>query len=422
MNYTQSLVVALCGVLVGAPGVYSAGVPTPAAAPSAQLPLSAPAAVPAAPAAVAGGSSSGPSKPDRILSPEKAGKTGSWTKKRRWLKDALGVHTTVQADVVSGQKARKTFLDVFAQVDGKVNEFYKARGFAQGRLDTLLKELREDVAQEKERRIAFAKIKSEEEGMPLNYYDVQIEAVEEEAKKFEKDITQLKMDLESIGQLDKSLNERMQVLDKQIKDIAQLGTQAQELIDDIWLMIDDKKARAAFYELKGLADKVAAIKQYIEGPLLSDFRTVVDTLIKHITEIGAQIGQLERRGLIVEHRGDRLRNKQVSFLAQRVHDEAKVTLPEQDASQKRRKDTAEASGDGFFAVVVATCTTISELIARPFKALYGMIAGKTEPSVKPRKRRTVASVEEGGAIDQALPVEQAPHEQALPQQAEPVEP
>ena len=341
----------------------------------AAIPLPTDSAMPAAeepPAQPATPSLSKP--PKRTLSPEKAGRHGNWAKKRRWLKEALAENEALQKNVSTTQRMRSKFLDAFNGIDKKVNDFYRTRGFSQGTLDALIKDVRDDVTQEKERRIAHAKEKSEEGGVPLNYYDVQIEAIEEDTKKFEKEVTQFKLDVESVKQLDGSLNERLKVLDTHLKEVGSLGGNAQNLTDDIWLMIDDKKARSAYYELKGVGERVTGIKQYVEGALLGDFKKVIGTLDTHLMQVGDEVGKLERRGLVIEHRGERLKNKQRSFLAQRMHDE--VGDEEEEAvvekPRRRRRKAPEQS--------------IMQRILSPFRALYDMLFGGSTPKVRKRRR------------------------------------
>jgi hypothetical protein len=323
--------------------------------------------------------------PKRTLPPEKAGRSGNWAKKRRWLKEALAVNEALQKNVSNAQRARSKFYDAFNGIDNKVNEFYRTRGFTQGKLDALIKDLRDDINKEKERRIARAKEKSEEDGVPLNYYDVQIEAIEESTKKFEKEVTQFRLDVESIGQLDKSLNERLHVLDKHIKEVGGMGTKGQQLTDDIWLMIDDKKARIAYYELKALGEKVTSIKQYIEGALFTDFKKVISTLSTHIMQVGDEVGKLERQGLVIEHRGERIKNKQTSFLSQRMHD--RVYDDEQEEEVRPRRRRKKKQEPTLMEQVLSPFKMVGTLLIKPFQAVYSMLLGEGEPAVRIRKRK-----------------------------------
>lgn len=362
----------------GMPGVAGAAaitLPTP--------PASAPEEAPEAPP-----TPSLTKPPKRTLPPEKAGRSGNWAKKRRWLKEALAVNEALQKDVSATQRSRSKFYDAFNGIDNKVNEFYRTRGFTHGALDALIKDLRGDIAQEKERRIVRAKEKSEEDGIPLNYYDVQIEAIEEDAKKFEKEVAQFKLDVESIGQLDSSLNERLNVLDKHIKDVGKTGTQGQQLTDDIWLMIDDKKARVAYYELKALGEKVTSIKKYIEGALLSDFQKVISTLSTHIMQVGDEVGKLERRGLVIEHRGERLKNKQTSFLAQRMHDEVGEDSEHDEEAVRPRRRRKRQPAPTLIEQALSPFKMIGSLLIKPFQEVYDMLFGAPEPKVCTRKRKS----------------------------------
>lgn len=239
------------------------------------------------------------------------GDSGNWVKKRLWVKQAQASNDSLQKDVTAIQSIRSKFYEVYQSYEAASNQFYLTKGFVRGKVAELVQDMHAEVKDEKDTRIAKAKAKSEEDDMPLNYYDVQIEAIEDDVKRFERELKQFELDMNAISEVDQSLSKRLEVLDKHITESTSLAKQGATTLEEMWWMIDDNKARDAYYEIKGLAERSASIKEYLEGPLLSDLKKVGETLKEHIGHIEEQISSLEQRGIIVEHRAERLEQRRI---------------------------------------------------------------------------------------------------------------
>jgi DNA-binding HxlR family transcriptional regulator len=79
------------------------------------------------------------------------------------------------------------------------------------------------------------------------------------------------------------------------------------MVDEIWNIIDDKKARLIFYKLKGEnLEKVNAIKKYITETLYNDFNNYLDNIKKQMDLVSNQIQELESKGIVIRERAERI--------------------------------------------------------------------------------------------------------------------
>jgi len=256
------------------------------------------------------------------------GERGNWVKQRGWLKEAQIVQEQIQKDSLAIKKSRTPFFTEFERVDKKINEFYGAKGLARGKVTTIVAELKADMQKDKERRMEAARKRSESDDAPINFYDVQREAIEQDVARFERDFEQFNLDMKSVADLDVSLSDRLKAVDKQIQDGTDLAVQSSKKLDEMWWIIDDQKAADAFYVIQGIADKVSSIKKYLDDTLFADFKKVTQTIEKQLEQINKQVEAIEQRGLIVSHRSSRVIKKEVpdvlDVVAEEVADEEVV--------------------------------------------------------------------------------------------------
>lgn len=295
------------------------------------------------------------------------GTRGNWLKKREWYKQAKAVNQDVQQDVVDAQKQRSVFYDAFAQADKNIDTFYETKGIVQGKLDDMIAGLKKDVERKKRRRIARAKKKAEGEGVPLNFYDVQIEAIEDRMKRFSRDIEQFRLDISSLQELDASLRERLKALDGHLDDAKKQGKKAGAMIEEMLQMLDDKAARTSYYNMKKIAAHVASIREYLQGPLLQDFKSVITKIDEQMALVGKEIAGLERRGLIIEHRmkrmADRKQERRMKKAFRRLEEEEDHDEPTPRRRRKKKKKM------GWVAFVLSPFKKFFHFVAHSFGAV-----------------------------------------------------
>lgn len=269
------------------------------------------------------------------------GERGNWCRKNQWLKEAQALNDQIQKQAQAAKKTRSTYATEREKSEKKVAEFYSSRGFARGKMSSLVADLKVDAAAEKERRIAAARKKSESDDTPLNFYDVQVEAIEEDVKRLEREFEQFNLDMKSIADLDASLLERIKTVDKYIKEASEAAKESNRRLEELWWIIDDQKAADSFYAVQGCADKTSSIKNYLEETLLADFKKVAQMLERQIDQVAKQVEALEQRGLVVAHRATRLAKKEVPDAPGTVADAG--VQEEEPVTPRRRRAVAKLS-------------------------------------------------------------------------------
>jgi hypothetical protein len=267
------------------------------------------------------------------LSADKIGLQGNWVKKREWLKEAQQVNHEIQELVVGIQKSRKTFYDRFTSIDGELDTFYKEESFEQGKIQGLFVDLENYLEKKRKKELAALRTTHGERGI-TGEYEIKLDIIEEDIKSRKTELEQLKLDMKSIEDLDKSIADRLKKLDEQINVALEESAKARKLSNEIWRIIDDKKARALYYDLKGaVLEKAKTIQDYIQTDLSNDFDNVINIIRTQISKVKEGIEILENKGLIVRdrtHRLEQIRLKELEEAAPTEQVEVKSEIKEEE--------------------------------------------------------------------------------------------
>lgn len=257
------------------------------------------------------------------LSEEKIGVQGNWIKKREWLKESYKINDEIQTTVSEIQKLREPFQEKFRKIDGELDSFYKQEGFKVGSVKALFNDINRYL--DKKRKKEIKKLKRGVTGED----EIKIDLLLREIKILKKEIEQLTLDIKSIDMLDKSLNDRLKKLDSHIKVALDESIKSKEMVDEIWYIIDDLKARNIYYQLKGDSlEKVKAIKRYLTGTFSSDYNNFLNLIREQIQKVVKRVNELEEKGIIIKNRSERLEKIKIEEL------EGKNTVHIEDEDNK----------------------------------------------------------------------------------------
>lgn len=270
-----------------------------------------------------------------ILS-EKIGFQGNWVKKREWLKEANKINTKIQEMVVGIQKARKSFYDKFSKIDKEMDEFYKGEGIEHGKVEVLFADLNKYIEKKRKKELERLKVARTKMGV-LGEYQIKLDIMEDEIKSFKTDLDQLKLDIKSIGDLDKSIDARLKILNDQIELALKESSNSKDLSKQIWYIIDDKKAREVFYQIKGgPLVKVQGVKSYITSDLTQDFDKVLQIIRSQMSRVTNEIKGLEDRGIIIRDRSERLREIKLKELEEWEAKKGIALVTEKDIKEQKK--------------------------------------------------------------------------------------
>ncbi len=264
------------------------------------------------------------------LSEEKIGVHGNWVKKREWVKESYLVNEEIQSSASEIQKLRESFQNKFIKIDGELDSFYKQEGFNRGRVKVLFNGINRYL--DKKRKKEVKKLKSGVTGEE----EIKIDILLSEIKVLKTEAEQLRLDIKSIDQLDKSLNDRLKKLDDYIKLSLDESLKSKEMIDEIWYIIDDLKARDIFYKLKGDSlEKINAIKRYLTGTFSTDFDNYLKVIRDQIKKVSNSIKELEEKGLIIKNRSDRLEKIKLEYIesSKYIQEEQKDEKPQRSVDR-----------------------------------------------------------------------------------------
>ncbi len=262
--------------------------------------------------------------PETMQLPEdQVGTQGNWVKKREWLKEAVRLNDEIQKLVVNIQKSKKVYTDKFNIIDNELDIFYKTQGFEQGQIQELFNSIDKYLDKKKKQEIEKAKLETEQKGI-TGEYEIKLDIIEKEIDTHQTELEQLKLDMKSLQDLDKSVKDRLERVDEQITIALNESTNAQKLIDDTWSVIDDKKARKNYYEIKNISERIKTLQEYLQDDLLNDFDKVLSTIRTQILRIKVEINNIEEKEFIIRNRTQRIKQIKLEELEKERIKEIKI--------------------------------------------------------------------------------------------------
>lgn len=319
--------------------------------------------------------------PDTVELPDKEiGIQGNWMKKKEWLKRAYETHDQMQRLAVDIQNSRNAFNQKFNSIDEELDLFYKNYGVQQGKLDELFSNISGFLEKKKQRDLAALAADKQQDKILERDYQARVEAIETEVKGNKTSLEQLKLNMQSIEELDRSIAQRLTQLDEQINQAMQLVTRGNDTINALWQIIDDSIARTRYYELvNNIFAPLQAIHTYLTSTLQQDFDQVAGTIRQQIAKVLDDTRQLESVGLVLKNRTPRLDDIRLQVKL----DREKALQAEREAEAKRKE--------------LAQKKTVKKVVPQPwwkkiilffvalFSNLYSIITGSETPAPQIQK-------------------------------------
>lgn len=222
--------------------------------------------------------------------PQTIGVQGNWLKKRNWLIKAHEVDEEIYGIITQIETLRTSYVKLNNEIDVEFDEYYKQLGLGQGKIQELIESILVYLEQKKTQELAVLSAQVKEGQDQLKIYQI-----EQTVKKTKKELDQLRLDMQSIDDLQRSLAERLKRFDEQVTLMQEESNKAQNRINQLWSIIDHNKAREYYYEIKnGAYERVKSSGTYLQEDLFKDFQSVVDTIRKQIAATRERIKKLEK--------------------------------------------------------------------------------------------------------------------------------
>jgi hypothetical protein len=333
--------------------------------------------------------SAGQSPETVAFSEEKVGIQGNWMKKKEWLIKSNEVFDEIQNIALEIQGTRKSFNEKYHAIDDEFDNFYKSLSLDQGKLQELFEGLERYLENKKKKKLEELSATNKEDVSEKDYL-LKIDLLNSEIKQHKEELEQLKLDLKSIDDLDKSIAERLKRADEQISQAADLYEKAKNTVEDLWSIIDDKKARAIYYDLKGsTVEKLKTILSYLKDDLLRDLDTVMETSRAQMSKTKESIQKLEEKGFIIKNRSQRieqLKLKELQKIEQAKKEIEHIPTKEEVVDLKKIKKQPTLWYEKIYDYITSTISRAYRFIASFFD--FGATKKPTTRSAIDRSRQS----------------------------------
>lgn len=331
------------------------------------------------------------SGPDTSTYPEEViGSYGNWMKKKQWWKDARTLSREIGGISREIAELRKTFIQKYIGIKDQKMNFYQEVELGSGKLDWLFASL--DKYLEKKRRKEIEAIHEKNQHTEMRKREIQdsIDAIEETIRLYKTQLEQLKFDMQSIDDLDKSLLDRLTKIGEHIKKVNEDATNVNEIIKTMLHVIDHNKARELYYKLKNeIIGKLQAIKTYLSQTLTQDFDTVSTTLTSQIEKTKATIKTLEQNGLIIKDRARKIAVIKEEKIRQK---EMKKSAEQDNSANQKKRVKKEVQPSGWFSPIINLFSTLYDVVVGLVASIIVPIKELIYPA--PPKKRMPRVVEE----------------------------
>ncbi len=244
--------------------------------------------------------------PDMSASTEQIGVQGNWLKKREWFLKASDVEVTIQGVASQVEPVRQRFLDSYQNIQDALHAYYTQLGIERGSADELFTNVEHYL--EKKHKEALAGLSQTKSQSAEFAIQEQIDLLQENDKRTKEQLDQLRLDMKSIDDLNRSLTDRLNRLDQQNELIESQASRAYTILQQMEDIIDHNKARESYYTLNNtILPTVQASLSYLQNDLSNDFNNVIGTIQNQITQTNTQIKVVEDRGIIVKDRMRRVK-------------------------------------------------------------------------------------------------------------------
>lgn len=264
------------------------------------------------------------------VSDETVGDQGNWVKKKQWLLKSFEVNNNIYNLAIQIADTRNIYSGKNDAISDELQAFYKKLGLGQGKLQELFEGVERYLDKKKAKDLMAV---TGGNGKPSEVGDrdnqIKIELLDNQVKQLKDELEQLKLDMKSIEDIGKSLSQRLEKVDEQIVAAMNLAESAKSKVEDLWVIIDDKKARMIYYDLANIEENLKVILSYLKETLAADFDVVIQNVKKQIEVTNEEVKKLEESGVIIKDRATRIEKLKLQEIQKLEHEKSLAEVPAQ---------------------------------------------------------------------------------------------
>lgn len=251
---------------------------------------------------------------------------GDWLEKLKWATNAKNYQEQIIQAVLKIKEARNNnYESKINQVRNMLDTFYTSMRVDRSSVNKLVEAAAQDLDNRLEKLLA--KTKAAELSHDLVLIS-QVDAIDEQVRRFRGEIDQIKLDLESIYGLDRSFTKRIKVLDDYILEAYECMNDAEDTRVLMLDIIDDEIARKKSYEIKYKLERVQQIAQYVQTDALQYFDSEVQTFTTEVGKLKKKIDDIKQR---VNQLGSSF-DKQLATIKSRIQQDQQEETPESNTA------------------------------------------------------------------------------------------
>lgn len=270
---------------------------------------------------------------------------GNWLTKRIWWERAKDKYKECREVFEAIFASRMIFLEKRSDIEKNIfDPFYREIGLEQAELRDLLTNLIDLVEEERE-----------ESG----YIDEKIRTYRDKITTAKKDLEQLKLDIDSINNIDSAIDKSVNTLSNKINEAHRFEQSAWDEFDAIAHELSDKRAYERYYVIDGIHKNLKELQQYIAN----EFTTYFNGLVQHAQD------KTERAKKEVKNLKDHdidLKEEAKKFVADEQADEDEEAKRAAQIAAQEAKKAAEAAKVGVWVkiwkYVLCCCKSVWNLL------------------------------------------------------------
>ncbi len=291
---------------------------------------------------------------------------GNWLFKRIWWERAEKKYEKIRTLVQEILESRMKFFMERSEIDKNVlDPFYIEVGLNKGEFQEVLDELTKKLEQVREKDVTL----TGPERDLLNTLENEKDTLD-----------QLTLDVQSIGQLDRDIDNALSKLMEQINRVRRYERDAWRYFKEISRVLSDTKARELFYKMEVIANNIKDIKEYIDQTFNQYFENIVATTKESVQRIETNVQSFEEKGINFKKQAQKM-IEQVMPAEKTESDEEEEEEEEEESSQGWFGATMSMIGgaaQSTFHAIKYVITTIWDYTVYLIKMPYNLIFGPKE--------------------------------------------
>lgn len=306
---------------------------------------------------------------------------GNWLLKRQALEKTMDVIEKIKDIFTKILESRIDYLVKRNKTDRSFDLFANKIGFELGDLNQLLKTLIEQLKAERKKEGDL----TEEERTLLAEVESKITQLKD-----------LKSTVNSISDMDASLDDAIMQLEKEITTSNSYQTRAWKNFQTIKKVLSDEKAEELYLQTESLLKNMQEILSYLKGDLLTYFNSVIDTLKEDMSKAEDSISALESKGINLQQEVKKIRKAEKLARKKKLQKKEEEKKKGQEKEIPAKPSVKETKG-GWFESLSVIWTYPLSLAASVWDYITSFFATK---KVEPKKSGEPVKVPEPKRVEE----------------------